>query len=577
MRLSRCALIGFALVVATFCIRSASAAEILMPVGSTVWMKFDASVCPDEDLDDCAGSNLPGVAPPNGIPTHTRSNGIGSATGYAEILPDRVRTYIVSNIGAVMNASFQDSYTVGGTAAGPFDITFQLRVTGAMRTVPAGPFNQLLAGSVQARIGTFNPDPLVNENNRVAAFNPGADAGTGAQSLFALGSVPVDITATYTKTGVNVGDVFDIGYQIRSGFSKGELDLLNAGAISFIVPEGVSLTSTMAQALPEPGSIRIVGNDGVNDGITVVNIGAGTTATGTIEITQNPLVETINIANGVSAGNLIITNNDGATTINIAEGTVAGDLTIADNGNAAVNLAANTTVAGNLTLETTGAGTLDLGSPDVSGNLDLTADGYTTVEATTAAVQTALTMINSEATMEMVAPTGAFPAGAPVPFSVEKLTSGAVEIVDGNAATHLERYRFIFDTPTLGQDAELNFEINLLAMDNPSRQSLLDLLHDDALLTLAVRGNDPGAVLQLFEVCAPGMIPVADECVRVLWLDENGLVLDPLGLIDPTVLRFEGLVGHFSTYSIVAVAVPEPTSLSLLILGAVVILRRRHR
>ena len=33
---------------------------------------------------------------------------------------------------------------------------------------------------------------------------------------------------------------------------------------------------------------------------------------------------------------------------------------------------------------------------------------------------------------------------------------------------------------------ELNFEINLLAMDDPSRQSLLDLLDADAVLTLAV-------------------------------------------------------------------------------------------
>ncbi len=277
MRLSRCALIGCALVVATLCVRSALAAEILMPVGSTVWMKFDASVCPDEDLDDCAGSNLPGVAPPNGIPTHTRSNANGSATGYAEILPDRVRTYIVSNIGAVMNASFQDTYTVGGTAAGPFDITFQLRVTGAMNTVPVATFNQLVAGNVQARIGIFNPDPLGNENNRVVAFNPGADANTGAHTLIALGSVPVDITATYTKTGVNVGDVFDIGYQVRSAFSRGELDLLNAGAISFIVPEGVSLSSTMAQAC----------GDGIdNDGDLLVDFPADpgcAAATGAVE------------------------------------------------------------------------------------------------------------------------------------------------------------------------------------------------------------------------------------------------------------------------------------------------------
>src|SRR3954451_22267978 len=85
---------------------SASAAEIIMPAGSTVWMKWDASVAPDADFDDAAGSNLPGIAPPNGIPTKTITDGTSSATGYAEILPDRVRTYIVSNISCIMNASF---------------------------------------------------------------------------------------------------------------------------------------------------------------------------------------------------------------------------------------------------------------------------------------------------------------------------------------------------------------------------------------------------------------------------------------------------------------------------------------
>ena len=31
------------------------------------------------------------------------------------------------------------------------------------------------------------------------------------------------------------------------------------------------------------------------------------------------------------------------------------------------------------------------------------------------------------------------------------------------------------------------------------------------------------------------------------------MLLDPLGGIDPSILRFEALVGHFSTYSVVAV------------------------
>ena len=47
---------------------------------------------------------------------------------------------------------------------------------------------------------------------------------------------------------------------------------------------------------------------------------------------------------------------------------------------------------------------------------------------------------------------------------------------------------------------------------------------------------------------------MADACVVVQWLDENRMLLDPLAGIDPSILRFEALVGHFSTYSVVAVS-----------------------
>jgi len=70
-----------------------------------------------------------------------------------------------------------------------------------------------------------------------------------------------------------------------------------------------------------------------------------------------------------------------------------------------------------------------------------------------------------------------------------------------------------------------------------------------------VRGDAPGAELQLFDVCSGGG-PVADACVVVQWLDELRMVLDPSAGLDPSVLRFEALVGHFSIYSVVAVATP---------------------
>jgi hypothetical protein len=225
-----------------------------MPAGSTVWMKGDAGIAPDADLDDFVGSNLPGIAPPNGIPTTTITGTGTYATGFAEILPDRIRTFISSGLSVVMHASFVDTYTVGGTAAGPVQISFELRVTGTMRTVQTGAFHQLLAGNVQAEIGTWNPDPtLVLEGSRVTPFvdQASAEARSAVVDRFVQDSVPLDITATYTKT-VNVGDVFDIAYCVRSATSKGEIDLLNTGTLAFVLPPGVTLTSSLAQSIPEP-------------------------------------------------------------------------------------------------------------------------------------------------------------------------------------------------------------------------------------------------------------------------------------------------------------------------------------
>src|SRR5687768_16110330 len=111
--------------------QAASAGPIFMPAGSTVWMEFSSSLAPLADGNNVAGSNQPGVAPPNGIPSATVTSGGLSASGYAEILPDRVRTYTVG-FSQFMHASFQDTYTVGGSAAGPFELTILFRVTGEM-------------------------------------------------------------------------------------------------------------------------------------------------------------------------------------------------------------------------------------------------------------------------------------------------------------------------------------------------------------------------------------------------------------------------------------------------------------
>ena len=178
------------------------------------------------------------------------------------------------------------------------------------------------------------------------------------------------------------------------------------------------------------------------------------------------------------------------------------------------DMAANVTVGGDLTIETTGSGTFDVSGADVEGDTSLTTDGYTEVDAATAGGETAVTMLNSEATMEVTLPDGAFSSANPVTFSIERLPGGGVETVGGEMVTHLETYAFDFAIPTLNSAAELNFEIDLAALDEPDRLSLLDLLHESAEFTLSVRGDAPGAELQLFDVCSGGG-PAVDGCVVV--------------------------------------------------------------
>jgi hypothetical protein len=173
-----------------------------------------------------------------------------------------------------------------------------------------------------------------------------------------------------------------------------------------------------------------------------------------------------------------VTDNGGATSIDLGALTSAGgSVSVTDNGGAAtVDLSSLASVGGDLTVETAGSGTFDVDGADVEGDTSLTTTGYTAVDAATAASQTALAMINGEATMELVLPDGAFPAGDPVTFSVQQLAGDPVNTWGQNDITTLTEYQFNFEVPTLGMEATLNFEIDLAAMDAAARMALLDLL-----------------------------------------------------------------------------------------------------
>ena len=232
------------------------------------------------------------------------------------------------------------------------------------------------------------------------------------------------------------------------------------------------------------------------------------------------------------------------------------------------------TVGGDLTIETTGSGTFDVSGADVEGDTSLTTDGYTEVDAATAGGETAVTMLNSEATMEVTLPDGAFSVGR----------SGHVQHREAARRRRGDRrrrddhppgnlcLRFCDPDAQLGRDAEFR--------DRPGGDG-------GAGAPVAAgpracrRGADAGRPrrcagreLQLFDVCAGGG-PVADACIIVQWLDENRMLLDPLGGIDPSLLRFESLVGHFSTYSVVAVTLAGDYNLDGIVDAADYILWRK--
>ncbi|MEX2169251.1 MAG: hypothetical protein WD851_08065 [Pirellulales bacterium] len=480
-------------------------------------------------------------------------------------------------------------YAVGGS-------TFSVRVNG----VSAGPFASPTAGQV-------NTGEIFN-----GAWDP-------AGSVFVDAGDSVNIIGNTTATSIDLGSLMSVGGSVNINGNTAATSI-NMNSLNTVGGE-LTITDNTSATVIGMNSLNTVGGDvdiSGNTSAMAIDMGALTTVSGDLDISGNTATEVIDMGALTSAsgdvdisgntsaiaidmsalttvsGDLDINGNTSATAIDMSALTIvsvdlgingntsagfinmgalttaSGDVDISGNGpGTVVNMAANVTVGGDLTIETTGSGTFDVAGADVEGDTSLTAGGYTQVAAATAGGETAVTMLNSEATMELVLRTGTFPLDDPVTFSIERLP-GSVETIGGDTITHLETYSFDFAIPTLNSAAELNFEINLLKMDEPDRLSLLGLLHDGALLTLGVLGDAPGSELQLFDVCASGTGPVADACVVVEWLDENRLLLDPLGGTDPSILRLEGLVGHFSTYSFVAVArIPEPATISLLLFGAV--------
>jgi hypothetical protein len=156
--------------------------------------------------------------------------------------------------------------------------------------------------------------------------------------------------------------------------------------------------------------------------------------------------------------------------------------------------------------------------------------------------------------MQAVLPAGTFTSN--VVFSVSTVppaslpTFGTMSNAGPFVISAVSAYHFTFAVPTLNQDAALTFDIQLSALDPTNRPAFLDALNAGAA-TVAVLGDAPGSVLQVFPVCGLGITPSAGGCVSVAKLDATGTPLPDGSLAEPTSVRFSGVAGHFSTWGVV--------------------------
>jgi hypothetical protein len=244
-----------------------------MPEGSTVWMTWGGSdLCGEEH---CAASNQLG---PDGIPMTSLSGQIGgfdvTIAAAASVYPDAVHAYIAGYHAEWLAIAFVDTYTVHGTASGPFDITAILAAEGSAFSQPTIRRDaHLLAAGLNLRIGEWDPvggrDTPISGSGLVNPYRP-YDTTMGGQSIEVGPSrrepygMEFASEASYTRT-VSVGDTFTNAYLVSLVMTNGVVDMLNTTRVSFDLPDGVYLTSALGGTfgltpVPVPPALWLFGS-----------------------------------------------------------------------------------------------------------------------------------------------------------------------------------------------------------------------------------------------------------------------------------------------------------------------------
>ena len=205
----------------------------------------------------------------------------------------------------------------------------------------------------------------------------------------------------------------------------------------------------------------------------------------------------------------------------------------------------------------------DFSAVSVEGDLTLTltADG---VDAQTPGGDAALTLSGGAATMHATLPDGALDQS--VAFSIVDVSAAEAAAQDEDAPVAIEplsAYRFDFEIETLNADATLAFEILVPALAPEAQVAVVDALIANHL-TLAVRGDEPGATYQPFAVCAEGESPAVDDCASVTALAADGTTLTgtDLATVVPERVVFDAVTGSFSTWAPAIVTPRSPADVN---------------
>jgi uncharacterized repeat protein (TIGR01451 family) len=248
--------------------------------------------------------------------------------------------------------------------------------------------------------------------------------------------------------------------------------------------------------------------------------------------------------------------------------TISGNSVIADGSSNTIFLSEIDSVGGDLMIsENTSPGgrsSVDVSGTIVEGDVNISTSGSTRVSGSTGGGDTSVTLVNGSATMNALLPENTFATN--VPFTIESLgNAGSLTgpIVDGSSntvmVTELAAYRFTFAITTLNQDATLTFDIAVAELDEAGQSALLAAVASSTA-TLGVQGDAPGSLAQVFVVCGAGEPPTAGGCIQVVKLGASGEILPDGAFVTPSIVRFIGVTGHFSTFAVVIVSpIPDTT------------------